>query len=121
MDSLQIYLEATGDLLGHPGNFGDPIYDLDAGEDSWVMIDYSINGAGPGGSGKGDMLLYVPKSLFTGPNQYIYLYSLFGANSIADDGFEEWAHGIDAPIPEPATILLLALGSFVLLRRRRRA
>jgi len=39
LDKIEVYLEATGDLLGHPGNFSTPIYDLDAGEDSWIMLD----------------------------------------------------------------------------------
>ena len=117
LDKIEIYLEATGDLLGHPGNFGSPQYTLAAGGDNRMRLDYSLNG----GSGQGDMLAYVPDSLFTGSNQYVYLYSKFGENSVADDGFEEWGHGVDGPIiPEPATILSLGLGSLILLRKRRR-
>lgn len=115
-DKIEIYLEATGDIIGHPGSFGTPIYNLDAGEDNWIKLDYGLNG----GSGQGDMLAYIPDSLFTGPNQYVYLYSRFGDNSVADDGFEEWAYGADGPvIPEPATVMLLGLGALVLLRKRR--
>ena len=116
LDKIEIYLEATGDLLGHPGNFGTPIYDLDAGGDNWIKLDYSLNG----GSGQGDMLAYIPDSVFTGSNEYVYFYSRFGDNSTADDGFEEWAYGADGPIiPEPATVLLLGLGALALLRKRR--
>ncbi len=116
LDKIEIYLEATGDLLNHPTNFGAPVYDLDAGEDNWIKLDYSLNG----GSGQGDMLAYIPDSLFTGSNQYVYLYSRFGENSVADNGFEEWAYGVDGPvIPEPATILSLGLGALILIRKRK--
>lgn len=127
LDKVEIYLETTGDLLGHPDpNFSAPIYDLDAGGDNWVKLDYALN-TGTGGSGAGDMLLFVPDSVFTGAdnyveggNNYIYLYSRLGDNFSARDGFEEWAYGVDGPIiPEPATVLLLGLGALALLRRRR--
>jgi len=125
LDKVEIYLETTGDLLGHPDNFSSAVYDLDAGGDNWIKLDDSINGAG-GGSGAGDMLLYVPESAFTGAenyveggDNYIYLYSRLGDNFSAKDGFEEWAYGVNGPIiPEPATVLLLGLGALALLRRR---
>jgi hypothetical protein len=88
----------------------------DSGGDNWVLLDYSLNG----GSGQGDMLAYIPESLFEGLGDYIYLYSRFGENSPTDDGFEEWAHGVGEPvIPEPATIFLLGAGTLILGRKRR--
>jgi hypothetical protein len=121
LDELRIALHDLPDLIGYSSIFAAPIYDLDQGQDNWIKLDYSING----GSGQGDMLAYIPDSFFkdeTGAyiGDRVYLYSKFGMNSVADDGYEEWAHGVDGSvIPEPATVLLLGLGSLVMLARRR--
>ena len=109
LDDLKIYLEATPDLTGWPDNFSDPIYSMDNSEDNWVTLEYDLNG----GSGNGDMLAYIPNSLFSGPNQYVYLYSEFGTNFGANSGFEEWATlDISDPpvIPAPGAILLGGIG-----------
>lgn len=122
LDKVEIYLEATADIGLYPNNFTTLVYDLDADQDNWVKLDYSINA----GSGAGDMLLYVPDSLFMDEfgvylNDYVYLYSMFGVNISANNGFEEWARGIGGPvIPEPATLLVLGLGSLAVLGRKRR-
>jgi len=114
VDKLEIALHATGDLFGYSTIFSSPIYDLDTGQDNWIILDYSINS----GSGQGDMLAYIPDSLFVGSeDQYVYLFSRFGENTTADDGYEEWAHGVGGPIiPEPATLLLLGFGGFMVAR-----
>ena len=119
LDKLQIHMASVGDLTGYLTNpaFDTPIYDLDAGGDNYVKLDYELNP----GSGKGDMLLFVPNSAFIGAGDYIYLYSMFGATINGADGFEEWAVGNGAIIPEPATLCLLGLGALSLLRRKRRA
>ena len=78
------------------------------------------------GSGKGDMLLFVPDSVFTSAanynptgNNYIYLYSMCGDTFNGADGFEEWAIGKGGTIiPEPTTICLLGLGGLLLRKRK---
>ena len=108
LDELRIYLSATGELDSYNAstkqlNGLNAIYDLDAGGDNWIKLDYSLNS----GSGEGDMVAYIPNSLFTGAGtQYLYLFSRFGdqeaANADADAGFEEWWVGpATAGSPDP--------------------
>lgn len=98
------------------------VYRLDSGgTDNWVWLDYSLNS----GSGSGDMFLYVPASQFNGAGSgdYVYLYSRFGENYAANDGFEEWATQTgEEVIPEPATFILIVMGvAGIFGFRRRRA
>lgn len=124
LDALQIHLGAAGDLTGYPGGLGTLIYDLDAGGDNWINLDYSLNH----GSGSGDMFAYIPSVLFTGSNQYVYLYSQFGRNFAAGAGFEEWSVldsiGGVATVPEPSSFALMgaaALSFAGCVVRRRKA
>ena len=127
LDKLEIYLLSTGDRTDY-STFGmdsltDPdklVYTMDpGGPDNWIKLDYKLNG----GSGSGDMFAYIPDSLFTGPNQYVYLYSRFGDNITSDAGFEEWAVLTqESAVPEPSGLLALligtvGLGGFVFRRR----
>lgn len=106
-------------------------FDNDAGSngDTTVLLDYSLNG----GSGSGDMFLYVPVSLFAGtmPDDYVYFYSLFGNMRASDAGFEEWGllqsngpgggGGPENPpvIPEPGTMVLMGSGLLIAVKKLR--
>ncbi len=126
LDRVVIYDRTAGNLLGGHATEGTPlgstalftgagdtlVYDSGAG--NRVDLNYLLESSG---SGKSDMFLYVPDSLFTGGN-FVYLYSEFGIfekkKSAAKDevhctagptpcggpqddtaGFEEW--GVGAP------------------------
>jgi hypothetical protein len=135
LNEVQLFLAATGNIH-NKSNLGTPVYDMDAGGDANVKLNYSLNS----GSGSGDMLLYVPDALFSGnAGPYVYLYSLFGqpipgdgsdVSNASEAGFEEWAAGkkgpngtivpvTPPPVPEPGSVALLLIGSAALLRRRR--
>jgi hypothetical protein len=101
LDQLRFYLSGSPTLNGYDagsqtlGNLA-PVYDMNpgGGTDNWVKLDYSLNH----GSGSGDMLLYVPESVFSTPGapsgpQFVTLYSQFGVHFAGNSGFEEWAAG----------------------------
>ena len=92
LDELRLYVANSPNLTGY-----DPatqqlagqtaVYDM--GANNWVELNASLSH----GNGSGDMLLFVPDSVFTSstsnPNPYVYLYSKFGVNFAANGGFEQ--------------------------------
>lgn len=101
LDQLRFYVGGAGNLRGYdPATKSlaglTPVYDLDAGGDNWVKLDYRLNT----GSGSGDMLVYVPVAAFAG-GEYVYLYSKFGEHHAANSGFQEWARGTSESVNAP--------------------
>lgn len=106
LDGLEIYLGNEPDMTY--SDLEDPLYSFSEGDA--VILDYNLNSRG---SGWADMFAYIPNSLFEGSDgsQYVYLYSRFGETYPNDNNFEEWAvRRPTAPVPEPATMLLLGVG-----------
>lgn len=121
LDSLNIYLGNTGGLTkSNPNDLGTSVFKLTSDN---IKLNYSLNH----GSGSGDMFAYIPDSLFTGPNKYVYLYSKFGAVYPNNAGFEEWAvlskNSNPLVTPEPASTVLFATGLLggLFMRRKKTA
>jgi len=148
LDQVEIYVSNTASLTTHtsgPPGYGTltgatKVYDMETGSgDNWVNLDYLLVG---GGSGYGDMVLYVPNSAAFATNQYVYLYSEFGCGGTftaslscgngnntkyqSQAGFEEWwvpgstTTTGTAAVPEPGTLLLFGSGLMAIAQRYRR-
>lgn len=163
LDTFELYESPYDELCGYPfdgsggghsgcnpenieaeGNTATQLYDMDAGTNSFIVMDYRNNS----GSGKRDLRVYVPDSLFSqdpncapggvGCTTYVTLYSEFGLDFDAadpdpllqiphgnNDGFEEWGVNPVGPtaislsalnISAPATLpALLALAAVLLV------
>ena len=119
LDKVQIYTSGIGSqTTTNVASLGTLRYDLDAGGDNWVKLDYSLGH----GSGSGDMTMLVPVSNFSGADTdaFVYLYSAFGTHHSANAGFEEWAAKPATLIPTPGTIVCALFGAALLKRRQRK-
>lgn len=141
LDQLEIYVSNTASLTTHSSASGGSltgatkVYDMDSGNtDNFVNLDYVLVG---GGSGYGDMVVYIPDDgLFAG-NQFVYLFSQFGCTTCSGGngsnawtkyasqaGFEEWwvkgGVSTQTTVPEPGTLALLGTGAIAAFARRRK-
>jgi hypothetical protein len=144
LDQVEIYVSNSAGLTTHisgsPGygtlTGATKVYDMETGSgDNWVNLDYLLVG---GGSGYGDMVLYIPDSVAFQSNQYVYLYSEFGCGGAfvaslscgnkkyaSQAGFEEWwVPGSNtttgtSTVPEPASLLLCGTGLLFVAKRYR--
>lgn len=101
---------------------------LDAAQEN---VDAGAN-VSNGGSGKSDMIAYIPVSAFAGalPTDYLWFYNLNGVHYTVDkdlastSGYEEWRAVVNTPpgnVPDGgATLVLLAggLSGLAMLRRK---
>jgi hypothetical protein len=105
LDEIEIYFSENQIVAGTYdgvsfGGTATKVYELDAGGDHWIALDYGLQA----GSGVSDMIMYVPLSSFAGveDDDFITLYSEFGLQPTAssegitfdwsnNSGFEEWA------------------------------
>jgi hypothetical protein len=121
LDKLQFYTSPTGSqTTSNVASLGSLCYDLDAGTDNAVLMDYNL----ASGSGSGDVRIFIPISAFAAAaaTDFVYLYCLFGEGSSSGDGFEEFAAltGAGPVIPLPTTAALATVGIASLGVRRRR-
>lgn len=131
VDTVELWESPYNDLCGYPfdgsggghsgcatNNTATLVWDMDGAEDNFVVLDYRNNE----GSGKRDMRLLVPDSVFNsdpncdyngvGCTVYVTLYSEFGGDETClrndmttcpnNDGYEEWG----VKVPEPTAITL---------------
>ncbi len=106
LDQIQIYQSAAGRQHSYP-SLGTLIWNLDAGTDRWIFLNYTLNH----GSGSGDMAMYINNALFQNNLPYVYLFSQFGTHYRVSAGFEEWWTGkATLQVSEPTALTFMGLG-----------
>jgi hypothetical protein len=152
VDNVRVYTSSAnntasvGNTIGNLNNLGTLRWALNdptqtAGNfniNNWVKLDAAqdnVNGGADksnGGSGKADMVVYVPASAFAGAqaSDYVWLYNLNGVhysldkNLAAEAGYEEWSTVINpSSVPDGgATAALVGIGltGLGLIRRKQK-
>lgn len=102
LDQLRLYVGTAGNLHGY--NAADktlgglaPVYDLDAGGDTWVVLDLGLTAA----VGGADMRIYVPDAVLAG-GDFVYLYSKFGEHLAPVGAAEKWSTFVGQSPAPPA-------------------
>lgn len=96
LDQLQVWItdqepSATGYRYADFSSHATLVWQLDfGGNNNYCLLNYALNP----GSGKRDMVVWIPDSLFDSSKTYVVLYSGFGGDGGGaypnNDGFEEW-------------------------------
>ncbi|HLF19111.1 MAG TPA: PEP-CTERM sorting domain-containing protein [Candidatus Omnitrophota bacterium] len=112
---LEIYLLGAPNITDYAtwSSLNTPKYELASGDS--ILIDNIT------GNGVADLFVYVPTSLFTGTNTWVYLYTEM---IVTAGSFEEWGRrtGIgDVPpvIPEPMSMILFGTGLVGIIVRKK--
>ncbi len=110
IDEIQVCTGDSGSLTALNGCPTAPTtFDLDAGQDRAVILDYGLFG---GGNGNSDLFMYLPASSLLNAKPYFYLYSAMGYQdgATAAGSFEEWAFRDSTGVPDGGlTIALLGM------------
>jgi hypothetical protein len=153
IDNVRVYTspaaggDTTGGVKNNVGNLNnlgtlrwalnDPTKNADTtfNIQNWVKLDSEQENveAGPnfsnGGSGKSDMILYIPITAFAGaqPGDYVWFYNLDGVHYSVDStlaaeaGYEEWRAVSGTATPDSGmTVAMLGLGMLGLGAVRRK-
>jgi hypothetical protein len=145
IDNIRVYTSDSDAFAesGNPNDLGtlrwamnEPLAgDMDGfNVDQWILLDASqenVDSNANGGSGQGDMVVFIPVSAFDGAEatDNVWFYNLNGVHyeaelsdtDGADAGFEEWRAVMRVP-DGGSTLILLGLGmaGFAAMRRRLR-
>jgi hypothetical protein len=119
LDQLQLFQSTTGSVNNYAqsqSNLGQKVFDLDSNGDSSVLMGGRIEQ----GSGKGGVVISIPKSLLIYDRPYLVLYAQFGLSNGSGGGFEEFTalkstnSIVIPPVPVPPA-LWTALVTFGLI------
>ena len=122
LDRMQVSTSPTASQTTNViATLGTLRYDLDAGADNHVLMDYDL----ASGSGSGDVRFFIPTAAFAAAQatDFLYMFVRFGDTESSGDGFEEIAalsNGTNIiPLPTAAGLAMAAFAGVGLRRRRR--